>query len=124
MPDSQPSHSGTLPRPKEARYATIAMVVLAGVTLVGVLAYFTSTKDPWTWRGLVALATVPFALLCAGLIWRAPTRENAGAALLVVAFSLVRVGFPGEWTTATYVLMGLTVVLAVPVVWAARTLPP
>jgi hypothetical protein len=100
------------------------MVVLAAVTIIGVAAYFTRTADPWTWRGLVALATIPFALVCAALLWRGPTRENAGAALLVVAFSLVRVGLPSEWTGATYVLLFITAACAAPVIWAARTLPP
>jgi len=123
VPDSHPSQSG-LPRPKVALYAAAAMLALAAVTLLSVLAYFASVKDPWTWRALVAIATIPFALLCGWLVWRTPTRENAGASLLVVAFSLARVGFPGEWTTATYVLMALTIAVAVPVAWAARVLPP
>ena len=119
-----PDTTGPVRPPKPALYAAIAMAVLAGITTIGVLAYFTRTTDPWTWRGLVALATIPFSLVCAGLLWRAPTRENAGAALLVIAFSLVRVGLPAEWTGATYVLMLLTVIIAAPVVWAARSLPP
>ena len=124
MPDSEPSHTGSLPRSKVARWAALAMVALAAVTLVGVLAYWATLADPWTWRGLVALATVPFSLLCAWLLWRTPTRENANAALLVIAFSLVRIGLPADWTRATYILIALTVILAAPIVWAARTLPP
>ena len=124
MPDSEPSQTGTFTRPKVAVYAAAAMLALAALTLVAVLAYFASAADPWTWRGLVALATIPFALLCAFLLWRTPTRENAGAALLVVAFSLARIGMPSDWTTATYVLLALTVLIAAPVAWAARMLPP
>ncbi len=108
--------------PKQAFWAAIAMLVLAGLTSVGVAAYFAQAKDPWTWRGLVALATIPFALVCSGLLWRWPTRENASAALLVVGFSLVRVGLPNEWTTATWVVIALTLAVAAPVAWAARTL--
>ena len=119
-----PDTTGPVRPPTPALYAAIAMAALAALTTVGVLAYFTRATDPWTWRGLVALATIPFSLVCAGLLWRAPTRENAGAALLVIAFSLVRVGLPAEWTGATYVLMLLTVIVAAPVVWAARSLPP
>jgi hypothetical protein len=100
------------------------MLVLAAVTLVGILAYFVAAADPWTWRGLVAIATIPFALVCGALLWRAPSRENAGAALLVIGFSLVRVGLPGDWTRATYVLVALTLVIAAPVIWAVRVLPP
>jgi len=110
--------------PKPALYAAIAMLVLAGLTSIGIAAYFAKTPDPWTWRSLVALATIPFSLVCAGLLYRWPTRENAGAALLVVGFSLVRIGLPDEWTTATYVIMAITALVAVPVAWAARTLPP
>lgn len=106
-----------------ANYAAIAMIALAALTTIGLAAYFASTPEPWTWRGLVALATVPFCLVCAGLLWKVPTRENAGAALLVIAFSLVRVGLPGEWTRATFVLVLLTAAAAAPVVWAARALP-
>ncbi len=109
--------------PKQALWAAIAMVVLAALTGIGIAAYFAKNVDPWTWRGLVALATIPFALVCAGLLWKWPTRENATAALLVVGFSLVRIGLPGEWTTATYVVLGVTLALAAPVAWAARTLP-
>jgi hypothetical protein len=118
-----PSHSGVTRPPRQAIYAAVAMLLLAAMTTIGVAAYFVHAADPWTWRGLVALATIPFALVCAGLLWRAPSRENAGAALLVIGFSLVRVGLPSEWTTATYVLLAITVAIAAPVVWAARTLP-
>jgi len=123
VPDSVPSDTGRIRPPKQALYAAIAMLVLAGLTLVGVAAYFAQTPEPWTWRGLVALATIPFCLVCAGLMWRAPSRENAGAALLVIGFSLARIGFPNDWTRSTYVLIAITVALAAPVVWAARTLP-
>jgi hypothetical protein len=124
MPDSVPTDTGRVRPPKQARYAAIAMIVLAAITLVGVAAYFSASTDPWTWRGLVALATIPFALVCAGLLWKVPTRENAGAALLVIACSLVRIGLPGDWTRATYVLIAITLVITAPVVWAARSLPP
>jgi hypothetical protein len=124
VPDSVPSDTGRIRPPKQARYAAIAMLVLAGLTLIGLAAFFVSTADPWTWRSLVALATLPFCLLCAGLLWRAPTRENAGAALLVIGFSLARIGLPSDWTRATYVLLVITILVAAPVVWAARTLPP
>ena len=110
--------------PKPALWAAGAMVALAIVNVVGVTAYFLRNADPWTWKSLVALATIPFSLVCAALVWRAPTRENAGAALLVVAFSLVRIGFPGEWTNMTYVYLAISAAVAAPVAWAARTLPP
>ncbi len=106
-----------------ANYAAIAMIALAAITIVGIAAYFAKNTDPWTWRNLVALATVPFCLVCAGLLWKIPTRENANAALLVIAFSLVRIGLPSEWTLRTFVLLLLTAATAAPVVWAARTLP-
>ena len=120
----RPDVSGPVRPPRAALAAAIAMLVLAALTAIGFAAYFAREPDPWTWRGLVALATIPFSVVCAALLWRAPTRENAGAALLVIAFSLVRIGLPGDWTTATYVLLGLTAVIAAPVAWAARTLPP
>jgi len=110
--------------PKQVRYAIIAMLLLAALTCVGLAAYFAQNKDPWTWRGLVALATIPFSLVCAGLLWKFPTRENASASLLVIAFSLVRIGLPDEWTRATFVIIVITLLLAAPVAWAARTLPP
>ena len=123
MPASQ-NDTGRVTPPKQVRYAIIAMLVLAALTCVGVAAYFAQNKDPWTWRGLVAIATIPFSLVCAGLMWKFPTRENASASLLVIAFSLVRIGLPDEWTTATFVIIAITLVLAAPVAWAARTLPP
>jgi hypothetical protein len=119
-------HGSTTARtrpPREALWAAVAMLVLAGLTTVLVVVYFFVRPEPWTWRALVALATIPFSAVCAALIWRAPTRENAGAALLVVGFSLVRVGLPGDWTTATYVLVGITLVIAAPVAWAVKKLP-
>ena len=101
------------------------MLLLAAVTLVAVLAYFATTpQDPWSWRVLVAIVTVPFSLVCAGLLWRIPTRENAGASLLVIAFSLSRVGLPSDWRSATVAIVVISLAIAAPVVWAARTLPP
>ena len=123
MPASQ-NDTGRIKAPKQVLWAVVAMLVLAALTCVGVAAYFAQNKDPWTWRSLVALATIPFSLVCAGLMWKFPTRENAAASLLVIAFSLVRIGLPDEWTTATFVIIGITLVLAAPVAWAARTLPP
>ncbi len=111
--------------PTPALFAAIAMLVLAGLTSIGVAAFFAKyAADPWTWRSLVGLATIPFSLVCAFLLWRFPTRENAGAALLVIGFSLVRIGLPDEWTTATGVIVVISVLLAAPVAWAARALPP
>jgi hypothetical protein len=124
MPSSQNETTGPIKTPKQVRYAVIAMLVLVALTCIGVAAYFAQNKDPWTWRGLVAIATIPFSLVCAGLMWKFPTRENASASLLVIAFSLVRIGLPDEWTTATYVLIVITLLIAAPVAWAARTLPP
>ena len=124
MPSSQNETTGPIKAPKQVRYAVIAMLVLAGLTCIGVAAYFATHGDPWTWRSLVGLATIPFSIVCAGLLWKFPTRENAAASLLIIAFSLVRIGLPDEWTTATYVIILITAVIAAPVVWAARTLPP
>jgi hypothetical protein len=123
MPASQ-NDTGRVKAPKQVRWAVVAMLLLAALTCVGVAAYFAQYKDPWTWRSLVALATIPFSVVCAGLMWKFPTRENASASLLVIAFSLVRIGLPDEWTTATFVIIVITLVIAAPVVWAARTLPP
>jgi hypothetical protein len=110
--------------PREARWAAEAMLVLAGLTTVMVLVYFFARSGTLTWGALVALATIPFSVVCAVLLWRSPTRENAGAALLVVGFSVVRVGLPGDWTRSSYALLALTLVIAAPVVWAAKKLPP
>ena len=123
MPASQ-NDTGRIKAPKQVLYAVIAMLVLAGLVTIGVAAFFATHKDPWTWRGLVGLATIPFSLVCAGLLWKFPTRENASASLLVIAFSLVRIGLPDEWTRATFVIIVITLLLAAPVAWAARTLPP
>ena len=123
MPASQ-NDTGRIKAPPQVRWAIIAMLVLAGLTCIGLAAYFATHRDPWTWRSLVGLATIPFSLVCAFLLWKFPTRENASASLLVIAFSLVRIGLPDEWTSATYVIIFITLLIAAPVVWSARTLPP
>ena len=102
---------------------SIALIAFAALTALALVAWFLSVPDPWTWKSLVAIASVLFSLVVAVLLWRAPTRDHAVGGLIVLFASLARVGAPSEWNGNTATLFILTFAAAAPLAYAARKLP-
>ncbi|CAN5808372.1 hypothetical protein BH09MYX1_BH09MYX1_06510 [soil metagenome] len=101
----------------------IALIAFAALTALALVAWFVSVEDAWTWKSLVAMSGVLFALTVAVLLWRAPTRDHAVGGLVVLAASLARVGAPADWNGNTATLFILTFAAAAPLAYAATKLP-
>lgn len=106
-----------------ATAAAIALLAFAALTSLNLVSFFVLVPDPWTWKSLVAMASVAFALVVGVLLWRVPTRDHAIGGALVLLASLVRVGPPSDWNGSTAALVLLTAVAAVPIVFAMTRLP-
>lgn len=104
-------------------WAAVALLAFSGITALSLVAWFATKSDPWSWRTVVALLSVAFGLTAGALVWRAPSRVHVFAGMGVLAFSLLRIGRPSVWTTSTYALLLVTVLLFVPLVRAALLLP-
>ncbi len=104
-------------------YAAVALAGFALATTAALIAWFATVSEPWTWKSLVAIASVLFALTVAVLVYRLPTREHAIGGAMVLGASLLRVGPPSEWNGATAALFVLTALAAGPVVYAIVKLP-
>ncbi len=102
---------------------SVALIAFSALTALALVAWFISAVDPWTWKSLVAIAAVVFALTVAVLLWRAPSRDHAIGGLVVLLASLARVGPPSEWNGNTATLFILTFAAAAPLAYAARKLP-
>ena len=98
--------------------ASVSLLVFGVLTTWMVVAWFMTVDSPWTWKSAIALLSAASSLAAAGLVWRDPSRAHLGLGAATMAFSLLRVGNPMEWTGVTAALMALTVLLAVPVVLA------
>jgi len=106
-----------------ATAAAIALLAFATLTSLNLVAFFVVVPDPWTWKSLVAMAAVGFALVVGVLLWRIPTRDHAVGGALVLAASLVRIGPPSDWNGSTAALVLLTAIAAVPLAFAITRLP-
>ncbi len=109
------------------RRASVALLTFSVLTALMLVAWFASVDAPWTWKSAIALLSAASSLAAAGLVWRDPSRAHLGLGAATMAFSLLRVGHPMEWTGVTAALVALTALLAVPVVLAyleLREVPP
>lgn len=106
-----------------ATAAAIALMAFAALTSLNLVAFFVVVPEPWTWKSLVAMASVGFAVVVGVLLWRIPTRDHAVGGALVLLASLVRIGAPADWNGSTAALVLLTSVAAVPIVFAITRLP-
>jgi hypothetical protein len=111
------------PVERAIRNAGYALAVFTFATLVVLTAWFGRTPQPWGFESFVALIGALLGLGATVLFWRQPTREYALGGLAAMAISLIRVGFPTNWTGSSFVLVVLTALLAVPLVQVAIVLP-
>ncbi len=98
-----------------ARFGSLALLAFSALTGFALVGWFHVSAVPWTWRSMLATGCAGLAAACSALVWRAPSRTNATVSLAVVLVSLGRIGPRQEWTWASALVAGVTLVLALPV---------
>lgn len=104
-------------------FASLALLTFATLTAIALGAWFTSSSDPFTLRADIALLSCLGGVVTSFFVWRMPSRATLGAGLGVLVFSLLRVIDAGEWRGLSWLIVGSTLVLALPVAWAFAILP-
>ncbi len=104
-------------------FASLSLLTFATLTAIALGAWFTSVDDAWTWKSAVASIACLGGVLTSFLVWRHPSRASLGAGAGVMLFSLLRVADIADWRGLSFLVVGSTVVLAVPVVHAFLVLP-
>ena len=98
--------------------AVAAMLVYAGISLVG-LVFYVLSGVPWSWRTVLVVVSIVVSAVCAALMVRTrPLQAHAAASLTVMALAALRVGEPYDWNWASWFVLLSTAALAVPVVRA------
>jgi hypothetical protein len=107
---------------KIAAGAAAALLLFSALTTVALFAWFARAPEPWDWRALVTMFTAMLGLTSSALIWRIPSRLTCWSGVGVMAFSLVRIGPPDDWTWVSFTLLMVTFLLMIPLVHAALVL--
>jgi hypothetical protein len=107
--------------------ASIALLVFFGAHVFFLSTWFSLASASaslggtslFNWKMILTLVTAVIALVLSATLWRNPTRIQAVLGLLAMASSLVRVGFPNQWTGYSFAIFALTAALSIPLVHAA-----
>jgi hypothetical protein len=100
----------------------LSLLLFSVLTAAALFAWLAHAAEPWSWRAVLTMLTAMSGLSASVLIWRTPSRLTCWAGVAVMALSLVRVGFPGDWTWVSFTLLMVTVLLMIPLVHAALVL--
>lgn len=103
--------------------ASIALLVFSTLTGLAVLAWFSRTPEPWSWKSVLAIVCTGLGVAASALVWRLPSREALLGGIAVMLLSLLRVGPIGGWTWVSACLIVVTVGLIAPLVHALLLLP-
>jgi len=99
-------------------HAALALLVFAGIWVIGLLAYW-GAGIPWSWRTvLVLVATLVTAICGVLMLTTRPLQAHVAAGLTVMALSLLRVGDPYDWGWASWFILVSTLVLTMPLIRA------
>ena len=104
-------------------FASLSLLTFSTLTAIALGGWFTSVDDPWTWKSVVAVLACLGGVVTSYLAWRMPSRAVLGAGAGVLLFSLLRVADIADWRSLSFLVVGSTLVLAVPVVHAFLVLP-
>lgn len=104
-------------------FASLSLLTFSTLTAIALGAWFTSVEDAWTWKSTVAVLACMGGVVTSFLVWRMPTRAVLGAGAGVMLFSLLRVADVADWRNLSFLVVGSTVVLAIPVIYAFVVLP-
>jgi hypothetical protein len=104
-----------LGRRRVVRLAAASLLVFSVVTSIALVAWFWRAEQPWSWRSTLAILGAAGGLAACVAVWRKPSRVTVLSGIGVMVVSLLRVGLPSDWTTASWVLFLLTAILIAPV---------
>ncbi len=104
--------------PREVMLASLSLLIFGLGTVLILVAWFTRAANPWTWRGVFAIATALSSIGASFAVWRFPSRPTLFVGLFVMASSLLRIDFSGELRTSTVLLMVFTLLFCAPLVVA------
>jgi hypothetical protein len=107
---------------RAAFLASIALLSFGALTGFALIGWFYRTEAPWNWRSVLAVGCAVLAVTNSALVWRAPTRMHAVVGIMVMLFSLLRIGPPADWTWVSFALVAMTFILLMPLVHAAIVL--
>ncbi len=103
--------------------ASLSLLTFATLTAIALGAWFSTVEDSLTWKSDVAVVSCLGGVVTSYLVWRMPSRAALGAGAGVMLFSLLRVADFADWRSISFLVVGSTVVLAIPVVYAFVILP-
>ncbi|MEO8796649.1 MAG: hypothetical protein ABI551_02090 [Polyangiaceae bacterium] len=103
--------------------ASLALLTFATLTAIALGAWFTSATEAYTLRSAIAMLACVGGVATSYLVWRMPSRASLGGGIGVLAFSLLRILDTGDWRGINFIIVGSTVILALPVVYAFVILP-
>jgi hypothetical protein len=107
---------------RAALLASIALLSFSALTGFALIGWFYRVDAPWNWKSVLAAGCAVLAVTTSALVWRTPTRMHAIMGIVVMLFSLVRIGPPAEWTWVSFALLAVTFILLMPLVHAAIVL--
>jgi hypothetical protein len=93
------------------------MLVFATVSLLAFVLWF-KVSDATHWQGMITIGCGITAYPLSALLWLRLSTPIAGASVAVMLLSLLRIGAPESWSGATILVVGLTLVLMMPVLYA------
>jgi hypothetical protein len=94
------------------------MLVFATVSLLAFVIWF-KVSDGSHWQGIMTLGCALLAYPLSALLWLRLSTPVAASSAAVMFLSLVRIGGPSSWSGATILVVGLTLVLMMPVLYAS-----
>jgi hypothetical protein len=107
---------------RAAFLASLALLAFSALTGFALIGWFYRSEVPWSWKSVLAVGCTLLAVTTSALVWRAPTRLHAIMGILVMLFSLLRIGPPADWTWVSFALVAATFLLLMPLVHAAIVL--
>jgi hypothetical protein len=102
--------------------AALSLACFGGLLTAGLVAWFSTVTEPWTWKSALALLCSPLGFASAALVWHSPTPRHVRLGILVMLVSLVRLGAPWTWTLASLAVIAMTGLLALPLFYASYAL--
>jgi hypothetical protein len=98
--------------------AAVALFLLAGILFLGLLGWFRTVADPWTWQSVLTLVCGVAAAALGVLALRRPSQAVFAGGVAIMSVSALRVGDPWDWTNASWVIVIGTCLLVMPVLRA------
>jgi hypothetical protein len=111
------------PEKRAITVASLSLLLFSALTSLALIAWFhRNVGAAWGWKSVLTVACAVLGVTTSALLWRAPSRANAIAGIVVMVASLLRIGPPSAWTWVSFSLVAITTLLLIPLVHAALVL--